>query len=449
MVLTDSGIDEDRMVKASSNDYGQPGEAQYSLERHEWFFTRKPGLHQPLRVLLGPNLTLTSDFAEDPPKKDHSARETLGALRKLALFDPAITPATHLLPPDLQSSKLFEGISGAYDPLTSDLLAFGYAADRDRSSAGRPRTIPIAALPGGTAKDNVVLVCLNQEQLEWQEDAEGHRVSTTFRDSERTSWQAQRGPVKQLRFSPKRPNRRLWLAVRFHSAIVLLQPAFSRNENFVSSKSSTKQAKHSTGSSRIQTNEIVALPTTRTGGSSHSDVAFNPFTPDQLAVLDLQGCWSIWKIEERRQKKKLWGLRLLWSGQIYKNQEHDFESMTTLKDGFGRLRWVRDSDTLFAASRTTLALFSMKGSIKQLNVPSLIAVENAEYILDAEEDPVDSSYVYVVTSTHVFCLEVYAHSRSRGTGISADAKVLLSWRHFRSPEDLSLSISICRRPACR
>ena len=431
------------MIKTSPNEYGHSGEAYYNPESHEWQFTRTFGFPEQFRVLEGPTLTLASGFVGEPCNSFESARARKESVRKTTSRYPQTQGAAPYLQPILQSSSPIENYYAAYDPLESDLLAFGHAVDVDRSFSRSLERVHLAAIPGGRLKDNVVLVCLNQDQLGWQDQEDFHLNSTTFRNGERTTWQAQRGPIKQLCFSPHRPNSRTWLAVRFFGSTVLLQPAFHRDDKAGHSVPPERQGVTDNWSSRIQPNEILVLPIKHTGGASHSDVAFNLFTADQFAIIDQQGYWSIFITERHRRHQSLWDLRLWKSGHVAA------DSSSALVDGFGRISWVRDSDTLFVASRTSLALFGLQGSIKRLAVPPLVTAENAEYILDAKVDPVDNTLVYVVTSTRIICLSIYGLGNSGGEHPTAGAEILASWRHFRSFADLSLRVSICRTVHCK
>ena len=437
------------MIKTSPNEYGHSGEAYYSLESHEWQFTRRIGFSEGFRLLEGPTLTLASGFVRESHNSFESACVRKQSVQKITSKYPQTKGAARHLQSILRSSIPIEKYYAAHDPLESDLLAFGHALDVDRSFSGNLERVHLAAIPGGRLKDNVVLVCLNQDQLGWQDQEDFHLNSTTFRNGERTTWQAQRGPIKQLCFSPHRPNNRIWLAVRFLGATVLLQPAFHRDDKPRNSVKPSRQGVADNWSSRIEPNEILVLPINHTGGASHSDVAFNLFTADQFAVIDQQGSWSIFNIERHRRRQDLWDLRLWRSGRVDVNDHDAADSSSALNDGFGRISWVRDSDTLFVASRTSLALFGLQGGIKRLAVPPLVTAENAEYIVDAKEDPVDNTLIYAVTSTRIFCLRIYAHGKSGGLHLTAGAKILASWRHFRSSADLSLRVSICKTIHCK
>ncbi|KAL8795667.1 MAG: hypothetical protein Q9195_001905 [Heterodermia aff. obscurata] len=419
-------------------------DAYYSLERHEWQFTRNIGFSERFRLLEGPTLTLASGFVGEPRNSFEFTHVRKQKARDITSNYPQTKGAARLLPSILQSSNFIEDYCATHDPFESDLLAFGHAVDVDRSFSRNLERVHLAALPGGRLKDHVVLVCLNQDNFGWQDQEDIHLNSTTFRNGERTIWQGQRGPIKQLCFSPQRPKNRKWLAVRFLGATVILQPEFHRDDKGGNSVPRTGLGVADNWSSRIQPNEILVLPIKHTGGASHSHIAFNPFIADQFAVIDQQGSWNIFNIERHHRHQDLWDLRLWRSGYVDVRDHDATDSSNALKDGFGRISWVQDSNTLFVASRTSLGLFSLQGSVRRLAIPPLVKGENAEYILDAKADPVDNTLIYVVTSTRVICLRINAHGSSGGLDLTAGAKVLASWRHLRSFADLSLRVSICR-----
>ena len=434
------------MIKSSLNDYGHPGEAQYDSERHEWVFTRRLGQLQHLRLLEGPEFTLVSNSAPKECNTQQPARARNKAVRQVESLFPETTAAANLLRTELQSSLSIEKLHAAYDPSESDLLAIGHAVDIDGKAL---KKIPLAAIPGGVTRGKVILVKLREEHLGWQGRENVVLSSTTLRKCERVIWDGQRGPIKQVLFSSDAAEGRVWLAVRFNTATVLLRPAFSVEENLASLFSPFGTGQVGAGNSRIQPNESVDVPIGRTGGANHSDVAFNPFTPDQIAIIDQRGCWSILRLRQHRLQPGLWDVQIMTSGHVGHVEEQNANASRLLEDGFGRIGWVRDSRTLFAVSRTAFVVFGIQEGVKQLAARNVVTTENTEYFLDAKQDSTDNSFIYVVTSTRILLLEIYTNSSPDGTDCSARARVLLAWRHFRSIGDMSLKISVCRTSECK
>ena len=435
------------MKKTPPNDYGHAGEAQYNVDSHEWLFTRRLGHTRRLQLFEGPTVTSKSNLAPgifDTPRSAHARNHSI---RELTSTFPEVAAAVKYIPLQVRNSEHVEQLYDLHDPLESELLAFGHATEIDDSFSHR-KTVPVAAIPGGPSKDNLIIVRLNRETFEWQGHEHLRLSSNTLRRGERLIWQSGQGPIRQLRFSPATLSERAWLAVRFNSQTILLQLVFSRNNGLAGLETPfpLSTVHHRTSQSVLK--QSVILPIDLTGGSSHSDITFNPFTAHEFAVLDQQGSWSIWNLDRQRQKSVGWTLRRIVGGHhdgIYNNGEN---ATDTLEDGWGRINWVGDSKTIYVVSRTSLALYSLLDGIRRLSAPSLIAAGNAEFILDAKEDPSDTSRFYVITSTQVFCFEVGSHTDPVSEELLVRARVIISWRHFRSIQDISLKLSLCSTTQC-
>ena len=431
------------MTTPLPNDYGHAGEAYYDVERHEWLFTRKLGHNNYLRLLEAPIVTLSSSLGQECATVHETARSRTKSIRELFTIYPALVTVAELLATHAQNSEDIEQLQGLHDPHESDLLAFGDATEIDRSGEHLKR-VPVAALPAGPSRCDLMIVRLTKETLGWEHE-QVYLKSNTFRNGNRLIWEGGWGPIRQLRFSHANGNHRPWLAIRCSRATVLLQLIFERNEDITRLKPSLQQKTVGHGSFQVGSNHLLVLHVEATGGSCHSDVAFNPFSANQYAVLDQQGRWNIFMLEKHRRRGVPWDSRPIVNGRVDREEENAQNAANDLMDGWGRISWVRDSWTIYVVSRKSLALFSFRrNSVRQLPAPGLIPAGSADCILDAKEDYLNCNRFYVVTSTQIFYLRVDTEDGPDSGAVQAGATVVLCWRHFRSFGDLSLRISICR-----
>ena len=358
------------MTGAPPNDYGHAGEAQYNVESQEWLFTRRPGFTRQLQLVDGPVVTLRSDSLRVIYNTPESGCSRIRSTRELTSVYPEIAAAANFLSTEARVSEYVEKLQDLHAPLESDLLAFSHATDTDQHHSSSLKSVHLVAIPGGSLRDELIIVRLNNETLGWQEHEQLHLKSETLKNAERWSLQGPWGPIRQLRFSPLIQNKYIWLAVRFVRDTVLLHLVLRCNEDITS----FTRSKINHGNSRADSNQPLTLTADRTGGSSHSDVAFNPFIANQFAVLDQQGSWSIWMLERRRRRRDLWELRPITSGHINRAYSDGGVMTDALTEGWGRINWIRDSKTIYVLSRTTFALFGLhKSGVRPLPVPSLIA----------------------------------------------------------------------------
>ena len=431
------------MTTPLPSDYGHAGEAQYDVDRHEWLFTRKLGHNEHLRLLEAPVITLNSGLGQERTTAQATARSRTESIRDLITIYPALVTAADLLATHGQNSENIEQVQGLHDLHESDLLAFGHATEIDRSAAHLKR-VPVAALPGGPSKCDLVIVRLNKETLGWEQE-QIYLNSDTFRNGNRMIWEGGWGPIRQLRFSHVIGSNRPWLAVRCSRATVLLQLVFKPNDDVARFRPSLQPMSVGHGSSQIGSNHLLIIPLEMTGGSCHRDVAFNPFSANQYAVLDQQGHWTVWALEKHRRRGVPWDLRPIVNGRVGRHEDNTQDASNALLDGWGRINWVRDAWTIYVVSRKSLAFFSFRrNNVRQLPAPGLIPSGSADSIIDAQEDPLDTNHFYILTSTQAFYLRVDSEDGPDSGGIQAGARVIMCWRHFRSFGDLGLRISTCR-----
>ncbi len=423
--------------------YGHFGEPSYDSENHEWHFPRQPGRTRELKQIGQPVRALQSPLRW-PPAHVQSATERTRNIKLLTHQYPELGPASFLLPELAQISEVVDHVTSVHDPTVSELLAIGEAVDVDNKN--RRSTLPIAAVAGGAAGEAVRLILLSNEKQGW-EDSKNIRLSTfSSKGGEEGWWSGNGSPIQQLIFAEAEGRSSSWLAVRYHGAISVLRPQLRRNADTLSFAyaASTRNPP-----SRLNANHIVTLSIDQGNHVPYSDVAFNPWYNQQIATIDQKGAWAIWDIEKLGKQDKgrrFWTVKKIRGGGLLDSLPEGPEGETmnsSIADGWGVVLWAGDLSTIVVASRRMLAVFDVTGDPKLLSTPRLISTTTSEWILDVNRSSTDLTHVFVTTTSSVFWLQVVASAGyHEGQEMAAGAKCLLSWRHFRDPEDISLSLQI-------
>ena len=82
----------------------------------------------------------------------------------------------------------------------------------------------------------------------------------------------------------------------------------------------------------------------------------------------------------------------------------------------------------------------MKGISVTRSVPDLQLAKNLDWILDIQQSPNNQNHVLIVTSSRLFMLEIRPSPEDSSAWDSAI--ILVSWVHFRNPQDTSLSMCV-------
>lgn len=366
-------------------------------------------------------------------------------------------PAVSSLPVLARQSEIADQLASAHDPSKSDLLAFGKAADKTERSS-RERYIPIAALSGGAAGEILRLVLLTGEDIGLRDKWDGKIRRLTTAGGCQGLWSGNGSPIQQLCFAKTKNTRKQWLGVRYHGATSILCPHLKSTS---SSRRGTELSISRHQPSEIAANHVATVSIQRTGGSDHADLSFNPWNHRQLAIVDQEGVWGIWILEKQVHRKDLWTTKAGLSGQVSKTLEDGLDqgvsrrendtkhSKRNSKYGWGAILWAGDGNTLVVANRRTLSAYHVSQTLQLLNVPDLFLSETADWILDVRISPLDDSHIFLTTSSRIFWLRVLPLSKNNDypdaePGIS----ILLSWRHFRDRDDISVRMSVLKDEDC-
>ena len=327
------------------------------------------------------------------------------------------------------------------DPLQSELLAFGKVPVTVKHDSSI-ETVPVAAVAGGIGGDTVVLVRLNQEHLSWRESITTQLESSSFQGGIKSSWSGHNGPIQQLCFAPVTENNQVWLAVRYPANTTVLPLLVTEEGLLISPGLPFSQGVEHSRQSKSPVSTPLELQYPRAWGYPHVDVAFNPWKARQLAVVDQEGHWSISVIESRSQREEVWEITVVTSGHVHSGPAEDGESDGDLDDGWGRIIWLGDANTIAVASRNLLAAFSIEGTPQRLRVPHLGLAQFNDQILDLKRSTPKRGQAFVLTSTRILLLQSHRRRDEESQSTNVEILIVLSWKHLRDPRDLGLKLSV-------
>lgn len=421
--------------------YGHFGEPSFDCEKHEWHFPRQPGRTRELRPVGQPVRALQSPLY-GPTAHIQSATERFRNIKDLTRQYPELQPASSLLPGLAQVSEVVSEVTSIHDPTVSELLAIGEAVDRDSRGHGSKK-VSIVAVAGGAAGEVVRLILLKNEKLGWEDSKNVRLNAFSSRGGEEVRWSGNGSHIQQLVFAEADGRPSSWLAIRYHGAISVLRPHLRRNAGMapMAHAASTRVPL-----SRLNAKCITTLRTNETDDVPYSDVAFNPWYNQQIATVNQKGGWVVWDIE--KTEKRAGGTRFLTEkkvrvGDLLDGLIEEKKPTFSVADGWGAVLWAGDLSTILVAGRRMLAVFDITGDPRRLIAPNLVSSTTSEWILDVKRSSKDSTHVFVTTTFRIFWLQITGSAGNLGDEeMAAGAKCLLSWRHFRDPEDTSLSLQV-------
>jgi len=417
--------------------YGHPGAASYDLYHSRWSFARQ----EPARIFTqvrtwesntsrAPTLAIaaSSRFSTCAAQVHNTSAQR--ASKALIQEHPQLAPSSEILPSIASESNAIQNAASTYDPLIGDLLAFGSTTTRDLHNAPRR----IAAIPTGEAGNILRLVSINRiERLDWGPD-QRHRVELpTLKLANCGYWNEDAAPIQQVCFAQS-GDRNTILAVRLPTKTVFFRPMYHSRPQAVNPSQFYRLP-----ASTIDARPILSLRFEETGGASHVHATFNPDYQLQFGIVDQNRIWSVWDIEHGR-KGNIYATTRLVQGSIIPPDVDE----PVGEDGWARILWVGDINTVLVCCRRQLSVISIKGhAFEHLPCPNMYAKGSLDWILDVRHHPRFRSRVFVLTSTFLILMAITTSNEAlNATAGPAGSMILSSWRHYRGIEDCTLQISV-------
>jgi RNA polymerase I-specific transcription initiation factor RRN6 len=427
------------MAKASPYDlnYGHFGQAIYSIEHGSWMFDREPVQRGVLRqvgfwrpVIEKGTREIDSNFLEDAIR----VNEVRHAAKVLARDNCELFPALEVLPDLALASAAVTSTAATYDPAVGDLLSFGsFTAAEGQSRPARR----IVAVPTGEAGNILRLIPLVKQRQGWGRDKSFWLEISSFSDTENAYWADEAGPIQQLCFA-RSEARSAFLAVRFPTKTILFRPVMHQQR-----KSASRSRFYNLPASRVEPHPVVSIACDKTGGFSHADVTFNPDYQRQFGIVDRMGNWSVWDIEGG-QRGSGYSITAVTAGLIAPESGIEDQEAHTREDGWARILWIGDVNTIIVCNRRRLQLYGLKGGeTMPLDTFQPVPDHSPHWILDIRKDPTNSRQLFVLTSSHLFLLAVICQNDAIGNDeVVPGAGVVLSWAHFRGLDDITLQLHV-------
>ncbi|KAI0392516.1 hypothetical protein F5Y17DRAFT_358680 [Xylariaceae sp. FL0594] len=348
----------------------------------------------------------------------------------------------------------------------SCLFSYGELTD---TTSGRARGAPLVVAVTGSARNVLQLAKLEQDTWTWSKEYPVAVRLAEMPTEKPALWLGEdAGPIRRVKCLTdlKRYNPTRWLAVQRDAGTTILQPEYRRpaaDDNI------------ERNSSPIAANPLFHLAKDQTGGSAHSDVAFNPGTrsnPPQIGLVDERGFWSVWDVTHTRFrpsgepvcKLKMCGHisrgildnspyqdrsgtrwhKLLWVGR----SEGDLDILGSLQlgadvddaDSQASFPPLHRSSFLLIYNSQNVRLFDLATGF---HLPDLAFVgqDGRDCVLDVQRSH-DPQYFYVLTTSKLFVVRAYSQP-----GVEWDKPekvwiILFSTPHFRSPFDQTLQLCI-------
>lgn len=320
---------------------------------------------------------------------------------------------------------------------TGPLLVIGKATDSNRLSGHF--TPPIAATPCGESGHVLRLIRLRTQKYAWDKK-NGPNLSLLEPDHwDQGYWMGSGGTIRQIAYAEDGSGSSTWFAVRQSNMATIFRPCFGpAHPAHVPITSARKYP-----ASRLNANPVAALSTAKSGLKDFMDFSFNPWYPRQFAVIDSIGSWSLWDIEGNKNRHSVQTLTAGKSSNFYDNHQSDStskQSSPEYTDDWHRVLWVCDISTLVVANRRRIAVYDIKARPALLRNINLSTASSPDWILDIKRSPKNPSHLFALTATRVFWIA--AVPAGEGNGVRSGAKILLSWRHKRDPNDKSMRLTL-------
>ncbi|KAK3725151.1 hypothetical protein LTR37_000662 [Vermiconidia calcicola] len=397
--------------------YGQFDHAVYDHSGKVWQFARSNERDSALRILGKPKIVIESTSIQRPTTGDGDEKDAPSVRREqqikhLTQAYPEAQPANTILAEFARASEAVDRAASVYDPSKGSLLAVAKVTDE----AAR-RHAPLAAFPSGPTGSDLRLVQMQKQRRGWDDSHDAWLEVPTLHGEE-TTWKGPGVPIQSVIFASPFKRGDAYLGVRLITQTLIFKPVL-------------KKAVLSSGS-RLHENLHLSLDIKSTGGLPHADFAFNPWFTRQFAVIDQASSWSVWELSRRSKEEA----KQLARGALSRESSKAMSDATD--DGWGRITWVCDSTTVAVCNRRTLSLLDIsdEGATEPQDIDVGIA-NGIGWILDISLLSSRPDVLCVLTPTSILLFRVERNMHTEVT-----VKTIMTLRHFRNTEDVSLCLHV-------
>ncbi|KAL9006084.1 MAG: hypothetical protein Q9188_001157 [Gyalolechia gomerana] len=293
-------------------------------------------------------------------------------IKQLVQAYPEIAPGSGLLSSLAETSDLVQETTAGYDPMISELLAFGRAL-HPQHHRNDPKTVPVVAVPGGPAGQLVRVVQLVPEIVGWEGKSSIGLKNESFSSRVQGLWSGNGSRIQQLHFARSDFEPTEWLAVRYGGATSILRPILREKEmsqlHHFSPLPGIEDVEF-----RLELEHIVTLTTRYSGGIPHADICFNPWNPSEFAIVDRSSCWSVWRIQSVNGTTGVWKLASGLSGQLEEPLSNGTQQPVNSEpkhDGWGAVKWISNGAGLVVCNRRNGTPDAITQNNRRFQAPNL------------------------------------------------------------------------------
>lgn len=430
--------------------YGELGYASYDPHVKQWNFTRTPGRRNVLRWMSGgverlskginPSLLQANKPTERELKSNQNKPEKLRlrSVKSLSSKHPDFVGYyEEIFGSDLIVSSAVEGALNFYDATAGDLIGFNTILLGVRQQSKKVYAYPSGPL-GKTLQlaetaSRETIISLNPDEEAQLSIRLPHLTGNVV------DWKAPASAIRQICFpAGKGTKTNQFLAVRFAKSTTIFQIGNDESKFTFTSINTTD----------LSLRRYLELKFDKqVSFSEHVDVTFNPWWRRQIAVIDQAGRWIVIEISNKSAVPYNASFTKSNSGLIKSDVSTDDSEATTPgdnncnEDGWGRIRWVLDVNTILVSTRTKLRLISLKNN-KSLDI-NLARGSEPYWIYDIRSCQSQTNQFFVLTSRHIWWIEIVEdveewHEKEDERGY----KILLISNHFRHGIDLTTKLKI-------
>ncbi|KAF3892534.1 RNA polymerase I-specific transcription-initiation factor [Trichophyton interdigitale] len=415
---------------------GHLGRATYIEELQEWRFSRAP--NQGFVFKLAGEANIISHGTNLGPSREPRNTNTVTKRTEQMLLNlyPELTHGLSNMVLEEATSRAITRASSRFESSSHECLAFGeieHMAD-DRIAC---QTIPIMVFSTGGQSSSLVLCPCDSSR-----NALFPSAASKIDDDQSVWWNLPGGPVKQVLSSESIQEPNKCFAARLSYSTTIFSPIYHRNPVPVNLNDNDSYAEPCL-LSHIDPNPLVNIPCGLTGGYPHAAVTFNPWYQRQIAVIDRAGNWSVWDLQRRQQRKAGWYAERGPNGSIRLPECEKSSKPIDPYDSWGAILWVCTIHQLLVCDRRNVYICRMDVRPPEQEELSLGLEIHSEWILDAIRSPKTPSHVFILTTLRIIWVHVPPPDNSNlsQSDNAHAASILLSWRHFRDPEDISLRLT--------
>ncbi|EFQ98924.1 hypothetical protein MGYG_01937 [Nannizzia gypsea CBS 118893] len=415
---------------------GHLGRATYVEELQEWRFSRAPNQGFLFKIAGEASVlscTKNPGSSQEPRNDNVVTKRTEQVLLNLY---PELTHGLSNMALEEATSRVITSASYHFESNSHGCLAFGEIENMMDDRLAN-QTTPIIVLPRENHSSSLILC-----PYDFSNDSLSQNATLTIDDDQSALWTLPGGPVKQVLSSESFQEPKTCFAARLSFSTTIFSPVYHRTPIPVNLNDKDTYA-DSYLLSYIDPNPLVNIPCKLTGGHPHAAVTFNPWYQRQVAVIDRAGNWSVWDLQRKQQRKAGWFAERGPNGSIRLPGLENISKSIDHYDGWGAILWIGTIHQLLVCDRRNIYICRMDVRPSEQEEFDLGLKLPSEWILDVIRSPRIPSHVFILTTLRILWVHVPPPDDpqlSQGGNVQA-ASILLSWNHFRDPEDLSLQIT--------